>query len=65
MRKIASIAGIMVMGFLVVCMTGWASLAIYHSDLPGDYLRAGLASLFTLVEEPSKEGTPIVTIPAG
>ena len=48
MRKIAAVVGIGVIGFLVVCMTGWASLAIYYSDLAGDYLRTGLAALFAL-----------------
>jgi len=32
----------------LIIMTGWAVLAIYYSNLPGDYLRAGLAGLFAL-----------------
>lgn len=48
MRKVATTAGVLVLGFLVICMTSWASLAIYYSDLPGDYLRTALAGLFAL-----------------
>jgi hypothetical protein len=49
MRKIAAIAGITVIGFLIACMTIWASLAIYYSDLPSNHLRTALAVLFALV----------------
>jgi hypothetical protein len=48
MRKVAAFVGIGLIGLLVACMTAWASLAIYYSDLPGDYLRAALAGLFAL-----------------
>jgi hypothetical protein len=33
---------------LIAAMTGWAMLAIYYSDLPGDPLRIGLAVTFAL-----------------
>ncbi len=33
---------------IVLLMTGWATLAIYWSDLPGDWLRTGLAGGFAL-----------------
>jgi hypothetical protein len=49
MRKFAALVGSIVVGLMVVCMTAWASLAIYYSDLPSDYLRAALAGLFALV----------------
>ncbi len=48
MRKLAAIIGIGLIGLLVACMTAWASLAIYYSDLPGDNLRVTLAGLFAL-----------------
>ncbi len=48
MGKIARIAGISLIGFLVAGMTAWASFAIYYSDLPGAYLRTALAGLFAL-----------------
>jgi hypothetical protein len=48
MRKVAVIVGICVIGLLVACMTAWASLAIYYSDLPGEHLKAALSGLFAL-----------------
>ena len=35
-------------GFLIAGMTGWAALALYYSDLPGEPLRLGLAVAFAL-----------------
>ena len=47
-RKVAAFFGIILVGLVVAGMTAWASLAIYYSDLPGAYLRAGLAGIFAL-----------------
>jgi Domain of unknown function (DUF4105) len=41
-------AGVACLAVLVAGMTGWAALAIYYSDLPGEPLRLGLAAAFVL-----------------
>ena len=40
--------GVAAVGFAVAGATIWATLAIYYSDLPGEFLRIGLAAGFAL-----------------
>ncbi|MGH6919792.1 MAG: DUF4105 domain-containing protein [Geminicoccaceae bacterium] len=40
--------GIACLALLIAAMAGWAMLAIYYSDLPGEPLRIGLAAAFGL-----------------
>jgi hypothetical protein len=49
MRRILKLIAILVCIPAVILMSGWAALAIYYSDLPGESLRAGLAIGFALV----------------
>ena len=46
LSQIIHYAGIAILSVVVALMTGWATLAIYYSNLPGEYLRIGLAGLF-------------------
>jgi hypothetical protein len=46
MRSLIRYAGIALLTVIIALMTGWAALAIYYSDLAGDYLRGGLALFF-------------------
>ena len=46
LSQIIRYAGIAILSVVVALMTGWATLAIYYSNLPGEYLRIGLAGLF-------------------
>jgi hypothetical protein len=48
MRRILNLIGILVRVFVVMSMIGWGALAIYWSNLAGDWLRAGLAGGFAL-----------------
>jgi hypothetical protein len=48
MKSIVRYTGIAGISLIVTLMTAWATLAIYYSDLPGLYLRSGLAGLFAL-----------------
>jgi hypothetical protein len=48
LRKAVRMVGVGVVGLIVAGMTGWASLAIIYSDLPGEILRTALAVLFSL-----------------
>jgi hypothetical protein len=32
---------------MIACMTSWASLAVYHSDMPGSDMRTGVAVGFS------------------
>jgi hypothetical protein len=41
-------AGIACLAVLIAGMTGWAALALYYSNLPGEALRLGLALAFVL-----------------
>jgi hypothetical protein len=41
-------AGVFICVVVVILMTAWGALAIWYSDLPGDYVRGGLAGLFVL-----------------
>jgi len=39
-------AGIVLLALIIALMTAWTALAIYYSNLPGEYLRSGLAIVF-------------------
>jgi hypothetical protein len=43
MGKVLKIALVLVIGIVIACMTAWASLAIYYSNLPGETLRTDIA----------------------
>lgn len=47
-RRIVQYIGVAILSVIVAIMTAWAAAAIYYSDLPGWYLKAGLAGLFAL-----------------
>jgi hypothetical protein len=47
-RRALRAAGKAGLALLIAGMTGWAALAIYYSDLPGEPLRIGLAAAFAL-----------------
>jgi hypothetical protein len=47
-RRALRAVGIACLALLIACMAGWALLAIYYSDLPGEPLRIGLAAAFAL-----------------
>jgi hypothetical protein len=46
--RIGSIAGGVLLGLLVACMTAWGALALYYSDLENGSLRTALAGGFSL-----------------
>ena len=46
LNHIVHYLGIAILSVVVALMTGWATLAIYYSNLPGEYLRISLAGLF-------------------
>jgi hypothetical protein len=48
MRSVVHYTGIAILSVVVALITGWASLAIYYSNVPGQYLRAGLGGFFAL-----------------
>jgi hypothetical protein len=48
MKTVVRYIGIAALSVVVVLMAAWAALAIYYSNLPGGYLRPGLAGLFAL-----------------
>lgn len=48
MRRVGRMLGSVLLATLVVCLTAWGSLALYHSDLQNIALRAGLAGAFSL-----------------
>jgi hypothetical protein len=48
MRSMVRYAGITAVSVVVALMTTWATLALYYSNLPGEYLRPGLAGLLVL-----------------
>ena len=48
MRNIVRYVGIGIVSVFVVLMATWATLAIYYSNLPGEYLRLFLAALLPL-----------------
>jgi hypothetical protein len=48
-RRILRYGGIVLLFVVIGLMTAWAALAMYYSNLPGEYLRLGLAGLFALV----------------
>lgn len=48
MKNIVRYAGIAMVSVVVALMTTWATLAIYYSNLPGEYLRLVLAALLPL-----------------
>ena len=49
MRKLARTICTGLLAAAVACMTAWAALAIYYSDLQGETLRAILAGVFSLL----------------
>lgn len=48
MRRTVRYIGVAVVSVVVAVMTAWAALAIYYSNLPGEYLRLFLAPLVPL-----------------
>jgi len=48
MASVLKYAGVFICTAAVILMTAWGALAIWYSDLPGDYVRGGLAGLFVL-----------------
>ena len=47
-KSIVRYAGIALISVAVFFMTIWVALALYYSNLPGEYLRIGLAGIFVL-----------------
>lgn len=43
MRKVLKIIVVLVIAIIIACMTAWASLAIYYSNLSNEGVRSGLA----------------------
>jgi len=48
MRRIITLIGILICVPVIILMTGWGALAIYYSNIAGDFLRQGLAAGFAL-----------------
>ncbi len=48
MASVLKYAGVFICAVVVILMTAWGALATWYSDLPGDYVRGGLAGLFVL-----------------
>ncbi|MGV8075344.1 MAG: DUF4105 domain-containing protein [Syntrophobacteraceae bacterium] len=46
MRRVLRNTGMVLLAVIIALMTGWTTLSIYYSNLPGEYLRCGLAILF-------------------
>jgi hypothetical protein len=57
MRRIVRYARIALLSAVVTLMTALAMLAIYYSNLPGEYLRLGLAGLRSVQEGTDEEAT--------
>ena len=47
-KSIVRYAGIALISVVVAFMTAWVALAVYYSNLPGEYLRICLAGVFVL-----------------
>jgi hypothetical protein len=48
MGKVFKIALVLVIGIVIACMTAWASLAIYYSNMSDDNMRTGIAIGFVV-----------------
>jgi hypothetical protein len=48
MRYISRYTAVVLLAVVVALMTAWAALAIYYSNIPGEYLRMGIAGFFAL-----------------